>query len=151
VLECWSVGVLECWSVGVLERCGLAVTERACRVTGAHQRTRLAHNDHNSNTPPLRCRPNLIETLLAPITLTVDREKRRATIRIPGIAESNVEPIKSPATGEEHRARIALPNGFEYKEAEMGNTVSCRVSAGDKLTFELKNTYAQLNAFDWSN
>jgi len=71
--------------------------------------------------------------------------------RIPGIAESNVEPIKSPATGEEERARIALPDGFEYKEAEMGNTVSCRVSAGDKLTFELKNTYAQLNAFDWSN
>jgi hypothetical protein len=95
--------------------------------------------------------PNLIETLFAPITLTVDREKRSATIRIPGIAESNVEPIKSPATGEEQRARIALPNGFEYKEAEMGNTVSCRVSAGDKLTFELKNTYAQLNAFDWSN
>jgi hypothetical protein len=29
--------------------------------------------------------------------------------------------------------------------------VSCRVSAGEKLTFELKNTYAQLNAFDWNN
>jgi hypothetical protein len=54
-----------------------------------------------------------------------------------------------------HRGRtqgpIALPNGFEYKEAEMGNTLFCRVSAGDKLTFELKNTYAQLNAFDWNN
>jgi hypothetical protein len=62
-----------------------------------------------------------------------------------------IEPIKNPVTGEEHRARIALPNGFEYKEAEMGNTVSCRVSSGDKLTFELKNTYAQLNAFDWNN
>jgi hypothetical protein len=92
-----------------------------------------------------------MEKLFAPITLTVDREKRSATIRIPRIAESKVEPIKSPATGEERRARIALPNGFEYKEAEMGNTVSCRVSAGDKLTFELKNTYAQLSAFDWSN
>ena len=44
-----------------------------------------------------------------------------------------------------------MPNGFEYKEAEMGNTVNCHVSAGDKLTFELKNTYAQLNEFDWSN
>ena len=44
-----------------------------------------------------------------------------------------------------------LPNGFEYKEAEMGNTAHCRVDAGDKLKFELKNTYAQLNAFDWSN
>ena len=95
--------------------------------------------------------PNLIETVFAPITLTVDREKRLATIQIPGIAESTIEPIKSPATGEEHRARITLPNGFEYKEAEMGNTVNCRVTAGDKLTFELKNTYAQLNAFDWSN
>jgi hypothetical protein len=44
-----------------------------------------------------------------------------------------------------------LPNGFEYKEAEMGNTVRSRVSAGDKLTFEFKNTYAQLNTFDWGN
>jgi len=95
--------------------------------------------------------PNLIEPLFAPITLHVDREKRYATIRIPDIAESSVGPIKNPATGEEHRARIALPNGFEYKEAEMGNTVNCNVSAGDKLTFELKNTYAQLNEFDWSN
>jgi hypothetical protein len=95
--------------------------------------------------------PNSIEPLVAPIIFNVDREKRRATIRIPGLIESDVEPIKNPATGEEHRARIVLPNGFEFKEAEMGNTVRCRVSAGDKLTFELKNTYAQLNAFDWSN
>ena len=81
----------------------------------------------------------------------LNREKRHATIRIPDIAEADIEPIKNPSTGEEHRARIALPNGFEYKEAEMGNTVHCRVDAGDKLKFELKNTYAQLNAFDWSN
>ena len=95
--------------------------------------------------------PNSIEPLFAPITFNVDREKRRATVRIPGIGETNIEPIKNPATGEEHKARIVLPNGFEFKEAEMGNTVHCRVSAGEKLTFELENTYAQLNAFDWSN
>ena len=95
--------------------------------------------------------PNLIEPLVAPVSLNVDREKRQATVRIRGIAESDIKPIKNPATGEEHRARIALPDGFEYKEAEMGNTVNCRVSAGDKLTFQLKNTYAQLNTFDWSN
>ena len=54
-------------------------------------------------------------------------------------------------TGEEHRARIVLPDGFEFKEAEMGNTVYCRVDADERLAFELKNTYDQLNAFDWSN
>jgi hypothetical protein len=95
--------------------------------------------------------PNRIEPLFAPINFNVDREKRHATIRIQGIVESEVEPIKNPATGEEHRARIVLPNGFEFKEAEMGNTVHCRVDAGGRLAFELEKTYAQLNAFDWSN
>jgi hypothetical protein len=95
--------------------------------------------------------PNSMEPIFAPITFNVDRERRRATVRIPGIGETNIEPIKNPVTGEEHRARIFLPDGFEYKEAEMGNTVNCRVVAGDRLTFALKNAYAQLNAFDWSN
>jgi hypothetical protein len=95
--------------------------------------------------------PNLIDPLFAPITLEIDREKRRATIRISGAAESEVEPIKNPVTGEEHRARIVLPDGFEFKEADMGNTVHCRVGGGDKLSYEFKNTYARLNAFDWSN
>jgi hypothetical protein len=95
--------------------------------------------------------PTQIEPLFAPITFKVDRDKRRATVRIPGIGETNIEPIKNPVTGEEHRARIVLPDGFEFKEAEMGNTVYCRVDADERLTFELKNTYGQLNAFDWSN
>jgi hypothetical protein len=95
--------------------------------------------------------PNPLETLFTSITFKVDRDKRRATVRIPGIGETNVEPIKNPVTGQEHRARIVLPDGFEYKEAEMGNTVYCRVGAGDRMAFELKNTYGQFNAFDWSN
>jgi hypothetical protein len=94
--------------------------------------------------------PHSIEPIFAPITFDVDRKRRRATVRIPGIGETNIEPIKNPVTGEEHRARIVLPDGFEYKEAEMGNTVYCRVGAGERLAFELKNTYAQLNALGWS-
>ena len=95
--------------------------------------------------------PGSMETLFAPISFDVDRDKRRATVRIPNIGETSIEPIKNPVTGEEHRARIVLPDGFEYKEAEMANTVYCRVSAGERLAFELENTYAQLNAFDYSN
>ena len=95
--------------------------------------------------------PNILDPLSAPITLEVDRERRRAMVRIPEIAESRAEPIKNPVTGAEHRVRIVLPNGFEYKEAEIANTVSLRVSAGGNLAFQHQNTYAQLNAFDWSN
>ena len=41
--------------------------------------------------------------------------------------------------------------GARLSTNKLPRRVSCSVSAGDKLTFELKNTYAQLNAFDWSN
>lgn len=70
---------------------------------------------------------------------------------MPNVLESLVEPILNPVTGEEHRARIVLPNGFEYKEAEMGNTVSFEIKAPQELSTRHQNTYAQLNAFDWSN
>jgi hypothetical protein len=95
--------------------------------------------------------PTQLETIVAPITLETDRDRRQATLRVPGIAEGRIEPIKNPVTGEEHRARIALPNGFEYKEAEMGNMTYLSVQSGSALAFQHENTYAQLNAFDWSN
>ncbi len=95
--------------------------------------------------------PNVLETLFAPISLEIDRERRQATLRIPGVGELRTEPIKNPATGEDHRARIVLPGGFEFEEAEMANTAHVRVESDEKVAFELENTYAQLNAFDWSN
>ena len=87
----------------------------------------------------------------APIEVQTDRERRVASISIAGIAESRVEPIKNPVTGEEHRARIVLPDGFEYTEAEVANTVECNTTADGPLSIMLENTYAQLNEFNWSN
>jgi len=95
--------------------------------------------------------PNVVDPVFVPITFQSDRERRQALLRIPGITELRTEPIKNPVTGEEHRARIVLPNGFEYKEAEMGNAVLLQVQSGAPLVFEHANTYAHLNAFDWSN
>jgi hypothetical protein len=95
--------------------------------------------------------PNQLDTLTAPIEMQSDRERRVASINIVGIAESRVEPIRNPVTGEEHRARIVLPNGFEYTEAETANTVACKTTAEGPLSLTLENTYAQLNEFDWSN
>ncbi|MGH9723168.1 MAG: hypothetical protein ACRD8O_23400 [Bryobacteraceae bacterium] len=59
--------------------------------------------------------------------------------------------MANPVTGEEHHARIVLPFGFEYKEAEMGNSLSVRTTCAAPLEFDYQNTYAQLSAFDWGN
>jgi len=95
--------------------------------------------------------PNVRDPVTAPIELEAERERRQAIIRIPGIGESRAEPIRNPVTGEEHRARIVLPGGFTYKEAEMGDSVAWQVAAGQPLEFRHEHTYAQFNAFDWSN
>lgn len=95
--------------------------------------------------------PNALEPVVAPIELEYDHEKRQARIRIPELAESHIEPIRNPITGEEHRARIDLPNGFEYRVAEVGDSVHWRTTAGDHLEMEHEHTYAQLIRFDWSS
>jgi hypothetical protein len=95
--------------------------------------------------------PNRVDTVSAPIEIECDRKRRVASVRIPGIAAARIEPIKNPVTGEEHQARIVLPNGFEFTEAEMANTVECNTTAPGPLSLTLTNSYAQLNDFSWSN
>ena len=95
--------------------------------------------------------PNTAPPVFKPIEFRSDRERRTASVRITGLAEFVTGPIKNPVDGSEHRARIVLPNGFEYKEAEMGNAVSMSAKGGGDLSFEYHDTYAQLNAFDWTN
>jgi hypothetical protein len=95
--------------------------------------------------------PNRPDTITAPIEMEVDQEARTGRLSVPGIGESRAEPIKNPVDGSEHRARIVLPEGFEYEEAEVGNTVLATTTAGDPLSFTLENSYAQFNRFDWSN
>src|SRR5205809_5375077 len=84
--------------------------------------------------------PNKLEPLSRPIEIEIDVEARRGHFRVPGIVETVGEPIRNPVTGDEHRARIDLPHGFEYRIAEMG---SGRTKATGKIELDLKDTYAQ--------
>jgi hypothetical protein len=91
-----------------------------------------------------------LDPMFVPIELESDGDKRTARLNIPGLGQFRTEPIKNPVTGEEHRARIQLPTGFEYQVAEMGNCVEQRASFGGK-TLNNKNTYAQFASVNWSN
>jgi len=95
--------------------------------------------------------PNTQEPVVAPIELDCDREARRAYINIPGIGESRIEPIRNPVTGIEHRVRIDLPNGFEYKQAEIANSVLWQVTSDEPLSLRNENSYAQLAHVDWTS
>jgi hypothetical protein len=94
--------------------------------------------------------PHKQETAIAPIEINTDRERRVASVRVGELGELSIEPIKSPVSGEEHRVRIDLPDGFEFKQAEIANAVRTRVAGAQPLSFTLENTFGQLNPFDWS-
>jgi hypothetical protein len=61
--------------------------------------------------------PPVFET----IELELDMDKRSARVSIPGLAQTTVEPLKNPVSGAEHRARIDLPNGKEFRIAEVAS------------------------------
>jgi hypothetical protein len=56
--------------------------------------------------------------IFAAIEFEHDLAARRGRFAIPGLLEAIVEPIRNPVTGAEHRVRVVLPDGFEYREAE---------------------------------
>jgi hypothetical protein len=93
----------------------------------------------------------ICDPIVAPITLETDRERRTGKLIVRGIIENQIGPIRNPVTAEEHRARIVLPGGFEFTEAEMADSLQLSVTSTPPLRFEYAHTYGQLNAFDWSN
>lgn len=80
------------------------------------------------------------DPVFAPIDLDINVEDRTARINVPGLIECTGEPIRNAVTGETHRARINLPNGFEYTVAEMGSATG---EAKGAIKHSLKDSYAQ--------
>jgi hypothetical protein len=59
-----------------------------------------------------------------PIQFEADVKNCTAHFSVPGLVEANGEPIRNPVTGDPHRVRVTLPKGFEYREAEYGNSIT---------------------------
>jgi hypothetical protein len=64
----------------------------------------------------------VFDPVFKPIEMDVDVDARIGHVKVEGLCESSGRPILNPVTGEEHRARIDLTDGFEYSLAEMGSS-----------------------------
>jgi len=84
-----------------------------------------------------------LDLIVAPIEFSADFKARSGGFRVPGVMEMSLEPIRNPVTGKEHFAQIRLPNGFEFREAEMA---SGRFnSEGPELGMNHQNCYGFLS------
>lgn len=61
------------------------------------------------------------DPIFADLEFEADIAARTGRFVMDGKQMLKVEPILNPVTGKPHRARIVLPEGFEFREAEMGS------------------------------
>jgi hypothetical protein len=83
-----------------------------------------------------------LEPVFAPIEFACDIAARTGRLVVPGVMHLTIEPIRNPVTGAPHRALIRLPEGFEFREAEVGSGTFR--GEGDDLGFQNRDCYAAL-------
>ncbi len=81
------------------------------------------------------------DPIFTEIEFEMDMESRTAKCIAHGVCEASGEPIVGVA-GNQHRAQICLPEGIEYRVAEVGRG-RCKVEG--KIELELSDGYAQFN------
>ncbi|CTQ53748.1 hypothetical protein LP7551_02275 [Roseibium album] len=86
--------------------------------------------------------PTKHETLSAPIELDWNREERTGKAKVGNIFNVEVGPIPNIVTGAPHRVSIQLPNGFEFRHAEMASG-RAKTTAGE-LSMSFDSTHAHL-------
>ena len=81
------------------------------------------------------------EPVFTDIDFEVDVEGRRARLSVPNYIETVGEPIRNKVTGEESRAQIVLPAGFEYEVADIGSASS--KTTGGPMSVDYSDSYGQ--------
>ncbi len=81
------------------------------------------------------------DPIFAPIAFKFDKVARKARLMIPGVLESEVEPIKNPVTGADHRIQVMMPEGFEHREGEVA---SSNISSMGAIKFETHGSHSTL-------
>jgi len=84
----------------------------------------------------------VLDPIYAPIEAKIDVAARQATLKVPGLVETQGTPLTNPFTGEPARALIQLPDGFEYTVAEMG---SGHTKTTAPIDLDLQGTYGQFS------
>ncbi len=141
---CWAMVVS--WPKAIHEGNGTMqaiIDERADAV----QRKGLTQLLHGRETVPGGTHFQIFSTtmttvhdpLFKPIEFGADEASRTAKILVPGVFEARGEPIRNPVTGAPHRARIELPEGFEYTVAEIGSGTS---QASGLIPLKIYNAHA---------
>jgi hypothetical protein len=81
------------------------------------------------------------DPIFAKIEFEWDIANRTGRFSVPGMLEGVYQPIRNPVTNAAFFSSIKLPQGFEYREAEMA---SSNMKSSGTITLEYENVYGFL-------
>jgi hypothetical protein len=81
------------------------------------------------------------DPVVAPFEFRFDKKGRTAHLAIPGVLETDVEPIRNPVTGAPHSIQVVMPEGFEHRGAEVA---SADIRSLGAIKFQTKATHSSL-------
>lgn len=85
--------------------------------------------------------------MFKPIILEVDLAARTGRFVVDGVVEARIEPIRNPVTGNPSYARIVLPAGFEYEQAEVGSS-TVRTAGAAPIALEWTGSHGHIARLD---
>jgi hypothetical protein len=85
------------------------------------------------------------EPRFAKVDFDADYKNATGRLHVAGVTDMTFGPIRNPVTGEAHRARVTLPHGFEYHEAEYG---SSDVKTDGPMVFDWTGRHGHLAMMD---
>ena len=88
----------------------------------------------------------VLDPRFVPIEFEFDLQRRHARVSIPGELLTTSEPVKNVATGKDHRVRLDMPDGMEYKHPEIATTGILRSSG--PIAFDYPPAHSSLAIVD---
>lgn len=89
------------------------------------------------------------DPIFAPIDFESDIEARTGRFSVTDVVNVSLDPIRNPVTGDTHRIRIDIPNGFEYEIAEIA-TGSISTGKEAAISLDWEGTHAHLIDLHWT-
>ena len=99
---------------------------------------------------PFEIYASTAEDMQAPRRARISFEAKglESFVKVEGMGEAQLEPIRNPVTGEIHRAIIELPSGFEAARMEQGSMRKLAFNDG-KFDFTYTGTYGSFQETLW--
>lgn len=91
--------------------------------------------------------PNFQPEVWAPVEFECDLEQRVGKLVVKDLVDCRIEPIRNPITGDAHRARVTLPGGFEYREAEFASGTA---RSSGPIALNQSGSHAHLARVRWN-